>query len=51
MVGSVVTRDMEANHIYAGTPAKDVSDKLGFQFAPVSLEEKYRRLTEKLEEF
>lgn len=51
MVGSVVTRDMEENHIYAGTPAKDVSDKLGFQFAPVSLEEKYRRLTEKLEEF
>ena len=32
MVGSVVTKDMKANHIYAGTPAKDMTDKFGTQF-------------------
>lgn len=32
MVGSVITKDMEANHIYAGAPAKDITDKIGMQF-------------------
>lgn len=35
MVGSVVTKDMEYNHIYGGAPAKDLTDKLG---APYDLE-------------
>jgi acetyltransferase-like isoleucine patch superfamily enzyme len=51
LVGSVVTRDMEANHIYAGVPARDVTDRLGPQFAPVSLQEKYERMLAKLDEF
>lgn len=51
LVGSVVTKDMEANHLYAGVPAKDVTEKLGPQFAEVSLEEKYRRMMDELEEF
>lgn len=51
MLGSVVTKDMQANHIYAGTPAKDMTDKLGEQYQPVSIEEKYQALTAKLEEF
>lgn len=29
MLGSVVTKDMEENHIYAGVPAKDITDKVG----------------------
>ena len=40
MVGSVVTRDMLANHVYAGVPAKDVTDKLGPQFEQRSTEQK-----------
>jgi acetyltransferase-like isoleucine patch superfamily enzyme len=43
MTGSVATRDMASNHIYAGTPARDVSDRFGEQFEAVSLEEKTRR--------
>jgi acetyltransferase-like isoleucine patch superfamily enzyme len=36
MVGSVVTKDMDYNTIYAGSPAKSISDKVGFQFENVS---------------
>ncbi len=50
MVGSVVTKDMLSNHIYAGSPAKSISDKVGFQFNEVSMEEKYSKLTTYLEE-
>lgn len=51
MLGSVITRDMEENHIYAGVPAKDMSDKLGFQYEDVSVEKKYQIMQEKLAEF
>jgi acetyltransferase-like isoleucine patch superfamily enzyme len=51
MLGSVITRDMEENHIYAGVPAKDMSDKLGFQYDEVSVEKKYEVMQEKLAEF
>ncbi|MEO5570559.1 MAG: hypothetical protein ABIT08_07770 [Bacteroidia bacterium] len=44
MVGSVVAKDMEYNTIYGGCPAKAVSDKLGFQFAPVPVEEKLEKM-------
>ncbi len=44
MVGSVVTKDMEENHIYAGSPAKSISDKIGFQFVELSLETKLEKL-------
>lgn len=40
LVGSVVTKDMKYNEIYAGSPAKSISDKIGFQFRDVKLEEK-----------
>ena len=51
LVGSVVTKDMEANHIYAGVPAQDVTNKMGTQFEPVPLDEKRERLTRLLERF
>lgn len=44
MVGSVVTRDMESNHIYAGVPAKDVTDKMGPQFEPRTVAQKAEKL-------
>lgn len=44
MVGSVVTRDMHENRVYAGTPAVDVTAKVGPQFAPVTVEDKLVRL-------
>lgn len=40
MLGSVVTADMLPNHIYGGAPAKDLTEKLGPQFLPRSLDEK-----------
>lgn len=51
LVGSVVTRDMEANHVYAGAPSKDVTDKVGPQFAPVTNEQKLEYMRKRLAEF
>lgn len=51
MLGSVVTRDMAENRVYAGTPAKDITDKVGPQFQPVTLEQKYEGMLRKLAEF
>jgi acetyltransferase-like isoleucine patch superfamily enzyme len=51
MVGSVVTRDMEENHVYAGVPAKDVTDKVGPQFEVVPVDTKYARMSALLDEF
>ncbi|WP_374540481.1 hypothetical protein [Flavobacterium sp.] len=44
LVGSVITKDMEENTIYSGTPAKAISDKIGPQFNSISLEEKYEKM-------
>jgi acetyltransferase-like isoleucine patch superfamily enzyme len=51
LVGSVVTRDMLPNHIYGGSPAKDLTDKLGPQFEDRTAEQKAAKLTEILDEF
>lgn len=51
MLGSVVTRDMAADHIYAGVPARDVTDKLGRQFEPRTVEEKAADLEERIRGF
>jgi hypothetical protein len=52
MVGSVITKDMpDENHIYAGVPAKDVTDRFGLQFGKVTLIEKRERLAGYLQEF
>ncbi len=48
MVGSVVTKDMKENRVYAGTPARDISDKIGNQFNLNSLEVKSRKMKEYL---
>lgn len=51
LAGSVIVRDMEENHIYAGEPAKDMTDRLGPQFEEIRVEEKYKRMKEYLAEF
>jgi acetyltransferase-like isoleucine patch superfamily enzyme len=48
MVGSVITKDMAYNEIYAGSPAKSISEKIGFQFRDISLDEKYNKMIEYL---
>ena len=48
LIGSVVTKTMKYNEIYAGSPAKSVSDKMGFQFKNISSEEKKSKMQELL---
>lgn len=51
MVGSVITKDMKYNEIYAGSPAKSISDKIGFQFREVSIEDKLTTMLAYLDEW
>ncbi len=51
MVGSVVTRDMEYNHVYAGAPASDITAKVGPQFREVAVEEKLAYMRARMTEF
>lgn len=51
LVGSVVTRNMEPNHVYAGVPAQDVTEKTGPQFAERTVAEKADKLKEFINEF
>lgn len=44
MVGSVVTKDMKFNEIYAGSPANSISSKIGYQFKDVSYEDKLEQM-------
>ena len=51
LAGSVVTKDMEENHIYGGSPAIDLTPKLGTQFIVRSIEEKLKIMHDNLNEF
>jgi len=51
MVGSVVTKDMLPNHIYAGVPAVDRSEKMGYQFEDRTVDQKAAKLQELLDAF
>ncbi len=51
MLGSVVTKDMQPNRTYAGTPAKDITDKVGPQYDEVTVNTKYEKMLAKLAEF
>jgi len=44
MAGSVITKDMKRNRIYAGSPAKEISEKVGYQFESVSEEKKIHKM-------
>ncbi|MCO4764097.1 MAG: hypothetical protein KC502_21480 [Myxococcales bacterium] len=51
LVGSVLTRDMLPNHIYGGSPAKDLTSKIGNQFAERTTGEKVVHLRQIIAEF
>jgi acetyltransferase-like isoleucine patch superfamily enzyme len=51
LVGSVITKDMEYNHIYGGSPAKDLTGKIPSQFSEVSLDEKYHKMKNYYKDF
>lgn len=51
MVGSVVTKDMFENRVYAGVPAVDMTDKIGHQFESLSLDKKMAKLSRHLNDF
>jgi acetyltransferase-like isoleucine patch superfamily enzyme len=40
LVGSVVTKDMDYNHIYGGSPAVDLTNKIKPQFREITISEK-----------
>lgn len=48
LTGSVITKDMDYNTIYAGVPAKPVTDALGRQFNERTVDEKMKRMRELL---
>lgn len=50
LLGAVVIKDMKYNRTYAGSPAVDITSKIGAPFRDVSTEEKYQKLKELLEE-
>jgi acetyltransferase-like isoleucine patch superfamily enzyme len=51
LVGSVITKDMKYNHIYGGSPAKDLTEKIQRQFGEVSIDEKYEKMLSYLKNF
>jgi acetyltransferase-like isoleucine patch superfamily enzyme len=51
LAGSVITKDMEENHVYAGVPAKDITAKVGPQFEERTLEQKAKALEKVLRGF
>lgn len=51
LVGGVITKDMEENHVYAGVPAKDITNQVGPQFKQVSLEEKIELFNQLYQQF
>jgi len=51
LAGSVITKDMLPNHIYGGTPAIDLTNRLGNQFELRSVEQKADRLQRLIDEF
>lgn len=51
MAGSVITKDMKKNEIYAGSPAKSISDKIGLQFKDVSIQDKLIKMNLYLKEW
>jgi acetyltransferase-like isoleucine patch superfamily enzyme len=44
LANSVITINMIGNHVYAGAPAIDISGKIGFQFKPITLQDKIEKM-------
>jgi acetyltransferase-like isoleucine patch superfamily enzyme len=41
LAGSLITKDMEENHIYGGSPAKDLTGKIPPQFSDITMEKRW----------
>ena len=46
LVGSIITKDMDENHIYGGSPAKDLTGKIKPQFTPLTINEKRKLMSQ-----
>lgn len=46
LVGSVITKDMEKDHIYGGSPAKDLTGKIPSQFQPIDIEHRWKIMSQ-----
>ena len=51
MVGGVAVADMQANHVYAGSPAKDVTEKMGTQFEEITPDDRQKMFSHYLREY
>lgn len=51
MLGSLITRDMDADRSYAGVPAQDITEKVGSQFDLRPVEDRKAWLEERLAAF
>lgn len=51
LAGSVTMKNMRANHIYAGTPSIDVSEKFGRQFDETTAKERYEAFAKLRKDF
>lgn len=51
MVGSVIVKDMAPNRIYAGVPARDVTDRMGPQFEDRAVDQKAEILQQRIATF
>ena len=51
MVGGLATKDMEANHVYAGSPAKDMTSTFGYQFNQTTPQQRVNGFKELLAEY
>lgn len=40
LVGSIITKDMEENHIYGGSPANDLTNKIKPQYTDITIQQK-----------
>jgi hypothetical protein len=49
--GSVITKNMEKNSVYAGVPSKDVTEYMGNQFEATSLKIKTTQMNKYLSDF
>ena len=51
LAGAVVTHDLAENHVYAGNPARDVTERMGPHCEELTLEEKFELLKGRLIDF
>ena len=51
MVGSILTKNLDENQVYAGSPAKNMTDRFGTQFEDVTLEQKRAKMESYLQDF